>query len=175
MQHISFERIEVFELAKKYIHQIVELEKSSGLAPYPDWFLDHILFAEGSYTFGCLDNKKDLVGFAIVQDNYLEIDEVFSLYINDINIREDYRNKGLGTRLFYEIIEYFKKEGIDDKMLISLNAQSDNPNALSFYNKLGFKLIEQKAFGKVIDYTLVLPMGELYSNISKILNNKFKR
>ena len=76
------------------------------------------------YKFGDM-----IVGFLEYYVNY-ETVEILNLAVNPM-----YRNKGIAT----ELIKYlYKVEGINH---IILEVRSSNKNALSLYEKLGFKII----------------------------------
>ncbi|MBN9288037.1 MAG: GNAT family N-acetyltransferase [Gammaproteobacteria bacterium] len=57
----------------------------------------------------------------------------------------DFQGKGIGTQFIKELINKLKATGIKR---IDLCAEADNPKAISFYQKLGFKLegVLQKYF-----------------------------
>ena len=60
----------------------------------------------------------------------------FSYYsevtINNLVVRKEYRNKGIGTMLIRRKEEYFKNKGFDNINLVTNNFQ-----ALKFYEKCG--------------------------------------
>lgn len=72
-----------------------------------------------------------------------------SLEIEKIYILKDYQSKGLGKILLNEIIRIAKN---DNKEFIWSGVLEKNKNAISFYNKNGFKQIGKFPF-KVENYT----------------------
>jgi len=81
------------------------------------------------YIFCFMQEYKDHV---IMQD-------IKTLYIDDLCIDENIRGSGIGKALYTHACNYAEKQGCYN---ITLNVWSGNDNALSFYEKLG--MIEQK-------------------------------
>ena len=78
----------------------------------------------------------------------LDIKSPKSLEIEKIYILKDYQSKGLGKTLLNEIIRIAKN---DNKEFIWSGVLEKNKNAISFYNKNGFKQIGRFPF-KVENY-----------------------
>ena len=78
----------------------------------------------------------------------LDIKSPKSLEIEKIYILKDYQSKGLGKILLNEIIRIAKN---DNKEFIWSGVLEKNKNAISFYNKNGFKQIGRFPF-KVENY-----------------------
>lgn len=57
-------------------------------------------------------------------------------YIDDWFIRKDFRNKGLGKKLFDAIVEEFRNRKCTH---LGLTVYTENKKALDFYHHLGFK------------------------------------
>ena len=57
-------------------------------------------------------------------------------YINDLFVTKNFKRKGIGTHLIKTFIEYLKMRKIK-KCKLGVNIK--NTNAISLYNKLGFK------------------------------------
>jgi ribosomal protein S18 acetylase RimI-like enzyme len=81
------------------------------------------------YFYLCEDNNK-IVGYiyTISIGGALKIDALY--------IKEDYQNKGIGTNLINNVIEYAKKNNIK---FITINVLENNIKAKKLYNKY-FKL-----------------------------------
>lgn len=90
---------------------------------------------EGMRCLGMCANE-DVVGFIMFQvehmkSNFFKEDLGF---IREFWVKKEYRLKGIGTKLFQEVVKEF--ESLEVKKLILTYEKS----ALGFYNKLGFKL-----------------------------------
>lgn len=77
----------------------------------------------------------------IIGINKCSNDFVKILCVNSLYIKEQYRKQGIATKLFDKVKEYFNENciGSDWCDCLSLNVSSFNKNAISFYEKLGFK------------------------------------
>ena len=67
----------------------------------------------------------------------------FKLHVIDIVIEKKHQNKGLGTEILTKLIS--------ENELISLNVDMNNP-ALNLYQRLGFKVIEQRNHQYFMEY-----------------------
>lgn len=78
-------------------------------------------------TIACYDNSK-LIGYVTVVSN-----GVLDAYIQDLMVRPDYQNKGIGTELMNKAISYVKEKGI---YMISVIYGEEELR--SFYERFGF-------------------------------------
>lgn len=58
------------------------------------------------------------------------------IYIDDFCIKQAYKRKGIGKKLFNFILEYAKQQGVES---VQLNVWSFNEDAIEFYNFMGMK------------------------------------
>ncbi|MBQ7104384.1 MAG: GNAT family N-acetyltransferase [Bacilli bacterium] len=67
----------------------------------------------------------------------LHINDIYDRYeINNIYVLEEYRNKGIASKLLEYVIELGKKNNI---LNITLEVRKNNVNAIKLYNKYNFK------------------------------------
>ncbi|WP_346930155.1 GNAT family N-acetyltransferase [Clostridium sp.] len=78
-------------------------------------------------TIACYDNSE-LIGYVSVVSN-----GVLDAYIQDLIVRPDYQNKGIGTELMNKAISYIKEKGI---YMISVIYGEEELR--SFYERFGF-------------------------------------
>jgi len=78
-------------------------------------------------TIACYDNSE-LIGYVSVVSN-----GVLDAYIQDLMVRPDYQNKGIGTELMNKAISYIKEKGI---YMISVIYGEEELR--SFYERFGF-------------------------------------
>ncbi len=57
-------------------------------------------------------------------------------HINSVFVSREYRNKGIGTKLINEAMEWIKSQGIE---ICTLSVVTGNDIALTAYEKLGFR------------------------------------
>ncbi|MGG7142961.1 GNAT family N-acetyltransferase [Clostridium nigeriense] len=78
-------------------------------------------------TIACYENLK-LIGYVSVVSN-----GVLDAYIQDLMVRPDYQNKGIGTELMNKTISYIKK-----KEIYMISVIYGGEELRSFYEKFGF-------------------------------------
>ncbi|MCR5011255.1 MAG: GNAT family N-acetyltransferase [Lachnospiraceae bacterium] len=92
-----------------------------------------------SPLFVCEDENENILGHAFCvhkqEKNNSVLTDIRTLYIDDICVDEKARGKHVGSLLFESVSEYAKKEGFYN---ITLNVWSCNPDALKFYESMGF-------------------------------------
>ena len=84
---------------------------------------------------------------AYILDSYQE--EVSSIYIYDLGVREEFQNRGVGKSLINFLIEYSKNNNIQDIFVDT--EQIDNEDIIAFYRKTSFD-----SETKVLQYTYKL-------------------
>lgn len=78
-------------------------------------------------SIACYDNSE-LIGYVSVVSN-----AVLDAYIQDLMVRPDYQNKGIGTELMNKAINYIKEKGI--YMISVIYGQEE---LRGFYERFGF-------------------------------------
>jgi len=64
------------------------------------------------------------------------------LYIMTLGCLAPYRRQGIGTKMLEHILNFVNKDGNFDK--IFLHVQVNNEDAIAFYKKFGFEVVETK-------------------------------
>jgi len=112
----------------------------SGVTKYTEDQLEDILERDDVIVFVYEDKEANVLGHAFCADKTIRDDEVLTdvktLYIDDICIDEKSRGQGIGREMYRHIKEYAQAE---DYYRITLNVYSLNPDAVSFYEAMGFK------------------------------------
>ena len=67
-------------------------------------------------------------------DNTKLLNDILTLYIDDICVDERVRGKHVGKAIYDHIIDYARSKGCYN---VALNVWSCNPGAMKFYEKLG--------------------------------------
>lgn len=99
-----------------------------------------------SFNFVAKEDDK-IVGIIMGHSYYKEV------YIDDLIVLEEYRNKHIGTKLIETVENYFKNKGFENINLTTYKFQ-----APEFYKKCGFKvdfIRENKENPKLNKYYLV--------------------
>ncbi len=84
---------------------------------------------------------KGILGIDIYTATHALMHQRKILYIHSIVVKEKYRGKGIGTLLLNYAKKLKEEKEIDT---ISLHVDDKNKNAVKFYKKFGFKVINHK-------------------------------
>ncbi len=116
---------------------LAESEKECFSCPWSEDALIKALEREDNIYFSAVCDGK-VAGYI---GSYRVLGEV---YINNIAVLKDYRNKGIGKALIKSLADYCKENGCE---FCTLEVRKSNINAISLYEKCGFKLVgERKNF-----------------------------
>ena len=123
-----FSEFFVFSMEREHIKDIARLEKICFSEP---WSENSILdaFVSGTKFFVSVENGKVLgyVGISCI------IDEG---YITNVAVFPESRKKGVGTALLERVFSHARDEGLS---FVSLEVRESNVDAISLYEKLGFR------------------------------------
>ena len=84
--------------------------------------------AEGEVVAYCFCQIKRVRAHPILKNRV-------SLHVDDLCVDKACRGRGLGTALYHRVAEFAKAEGCAD---VTLQVWECNPEAMAFYQKLGF-------------------------------------
>ncbi|MDI6591774.1 MAG: ribosomal protein S18-alanine N-acetyltransferase [Patescibacteria group bacterium] len=121
------------------LDRILEIEKVS----FPNreaWSREYFekLYFKYPKGFIVAENKNEIVGYTIGQPKNRvptkRVAEIISLAV-----APDWRQKGIGKALIEFLINHFRQKNIKE---IFLNVRTKNKAAISFYQKLGFKILK---------------------------------
>ena len=117
-----------------FINKIAEYEKMSDDVVLDKKTLRDYLFNKkiAKCKFIMEDNKE--VGFALYFYNFSTFKGRAGLYLEDIFILEEYRNKGYGKKLFLELVKEAKENNLGRMEWTCLNW---NEPSIKFYKSLG--------------------------------------
>ena len=137
---------------KADIRRIIELLHQVDMVHHkirPDLFKPNTTKYNGQELESILNNSNNPIfvyddegvsGYAFcqiteVKDHRL-LEDIKTLYIDDICVDEDARGKHIGKALYEYVRDYAKKTGCNN---ITLNVWEGNDPALSFYKNMGMK------------------------------------
>ena len=90
-------------------------------------------------VFVCVDEEGNVLGHAFCihkqELNNSVLTDIKTLYVDDICVDEKMRGKHVGKMLFDKVRDYASQNGFYN---ITLNVWSCNPNAMKFYEAMGF-------------------------------------
>lgn len=123
-----FDGISVVEMKKEHIPFIVETEKENFSRPWSEKSITESA-DNGTAFFVALADEKP-VGYAGLGTC---LDEG---YITSIAVSKDFRKKGAASKLIDRLFSLAREKGL---AFISLEVRESNKNAISLYEKFGFK------------------------------------
>lgn len=129
---INKNNLRICKCSFKNLRKVYEVELESFEHPYPfPIFLSYLISKPNGFLIAKINNQ--IVGY-IIGITKKNIGTIVS-----IAVKKDYRKKGIGKKLLDSIIEYFKSKNVS---LINLQVRIDNYEAISFYEKNGFKKVK---------------------------------
>ena len=97
----------------------------------------HIINKDHNQELIVVENESgEIIGtFHLTFLQYLTHQGSIRAQIESVRVREDYRGKGIGEKMFQWIINRAKEKGAH---LVQLTSDKKRPDAIRFYEKLGF-------------------------------------
>lgn len=124
---------------KKYLgtqfDRMSEEEKDSHLVSRKSEFQINV---NTGYCFVAEDGTKNIVGFVLAHET-LPFHE--KLYIRYIGVKPEAQGQGIGELLYRKLIGKAEQTGIRE---ITGLVNTDNPNSIKLFEKVGFKLNDRK-------------------------------
>lgn len=125
---------EIREATRNDIPALLELEQSF-LAPWPQNYIEYELGGNPVNTFLVITLMDKVVGFI---DYWITFD---SATISQIAISNQYRRRGLATKLLQEMYDDCYAKRVRN---ITLEVRTENKSAVFLYEKFGFKTVLTK-------------------------------
>jgi ribosomal-protein-alanine N-acetyltransferase len=121
---------------EKYINVIHRLETKIFTDPWSKKMIKNEFNNKLTLIIGVVNAKnKELVGYSFLFNIFDEI------HINNIAVKKDFRNKGLGKKQLDFIISY----GIENNFnRITLEVRESNTPAIYLYKSYNFKLLSRR-------------------------------
>lgn len=117
----------VRDVEQSDLDEIQKIEEESFLCPFSrKQFLQ--LYINYKKTFFVAANNKEILGYIIGVKGFRKI------IIASIAVKEDYRKKGIATKLTRHLIEKIRGK----IKMIELQVRISNKEAISFYEKMDF-------------------------------------
>lgn len=133
-------REDVVEIVKMIANDKLGKLREDFKVPLPDKYyvaFENITKDDNQELIVLENEKKEVIGtlqLSFIQ--YLTYQGGIRAQIEAVRIREDERGKGIGEKMFKWAIERAKER---DAHLIQLTTDKKRPEAVRFYEKLGFK------------------------------------
>ncbi len=108
----------------------------------PDWFKKILTNENKALLVAELDHK--LVGLVLIELMTAPDDPIFKprryAYIEEVGVLKEYRGLGIGRQLMAKTHEWITAQGVKE---VELFVWEDNPNAIRFYEKLGYRMVRR--------------------------------
>ena len=102
------------------------------------------LLKEEHFPVFVAETEHGIVGHAfcqiIIHQGERLLEDIKTLYIDDICVDENERRKSYGSKLYQHVLSFAKAEHCYN---VTLNVWTCNPGALAFYQKCGLKVQKQ--------------------------------
>lgn len=121
--------LEITSARDELLKEIYEIERESFSAPYPPYVFASMV-EETPETFLVAIFKQNTVGYVLAS---LRKD---AGHILSMAVKEDFRRKGVGSKLMTGILEVLYRKGV---RRVDLEVRMSNHIAQEFYRKLGFQ------------------------------------
>lgn len=113
-----------------------------GAKKYSDDELEKIISNSSTPVFVADDGEGNVLGYAFCifeQAHSGAMQDIKTLYIDDLCVDKNYRGKKIGTTLYEYVLEFAKKSGCYN---VTLNVWALNENARKFYEKCGLSVLK---------------------------------
>jgi GNAT superfamily N-acetyltransferase len=139
--------IDIKKLAEIVLKQMVFIGSKHDLEKV-NYSIKNALKNNRAIFFIKLNDKKDYLGFAFGNiGSGLESGTDY-LWINELYVEKEYRNKGIATEIFSFIETWTKQNGIK---YIATMTSKENKVAIKFYEKNGYEVTDIKWIDKTIE------------------------
>ena len=102
-----------------------------GEMTFPDEPYDYEEMAARTFFVGAYEGER-CVGLAVLERSFFKY-----LYLSDLKVASDFRNRGVGRMLIEGCMEIAKEQKMQG---VSLTVQDNNLNACLFYLAVGFRI-----------------------------------
>lgn len=127
-------KIEDSKLILTFINKLAVYEKLEHTVRNTEDLIKHWLFKENkANVFFIMENGIE-IGFVLYFYNYSTFVGKPGIYVEDIFIQEEHRNKGYGKQVFKYLANKAKEEGLGRIEWVCLNW---NTPSINFYKKMG--------------------------------------
>jgi len=151
MVEIRIAKREDSQLVLDFIKEIAKYEKLSNEVIGSKELLEKWMFDKKLIEVAFIMENNKEVGYALYFYNFSTFLTKPGLYLEDIFIKEKYRNKGYGKKLFEYLINKAKTENLGRMEWVCLDW---NEPSIKFYESLGAKAMEGWTIFRLDEATL---------------------
>jgi ribosomal protein S18 acetylase RimI-like enzyme len=105
--------------------------------------LENTIFSDNSHVEVLLANLNEkTVGYILYYKTFSTFKSSYGLYIEDLFVFPEYRNIGIGTKLFQRVVTIAKNL---DMCKVEWYVNNKNKDAINFYNKFNVNILDYKS------------------------------
>ncbi len=125
----------------RLIRELADYEKLSHSVTADEQLLEKNLFGKNKYAYVVIaEYEGKAAGQALYFYNFSTFNGKPGIYLEDLYVRPEYRNKGIGKALLNYLIELAKEENCGRVEWVVLDW---NESAINFYKSLGAKPMDE--------------------------------
>ena len=113
-----------------FVEMLKAIYHTDNVESYETGYLDKF-FLDKEHRICVAEYENDVVAFLSIE---VHMDEDY-IYLDDFSVAEEYRNKGIGTKLIHAAEKYAEEIGITK---IILHVEKANDGAYRLYSRLGY-------------------------------------
>ena len=120
--------------------------KDDARAGFENEFLRKQMKSEKSLVHVALDGEK-VIGYAISELQNIPGSKIERCgYINHLHVAKEYRRRGIGEKMYREILKWFRTNGIG---VVELQLTAKNEAACAFWRKMGYKDLQHTWYREI--------------------------
>ena len=104
---------------------------------YPDGYLNKFFDSRDEWIAVAVDNGN-IIAFLSIEVHHEDKEYI---YLDDLSVTKEYRNKGIGTKLIKTAESYAKEINIPT---ICFHVEKTNTNAFRLYQRLGYNIYQDQ-------------------------------
>lgn len=128
-------KVDILPMKQSDIEQVMEIEKSSFPSPWTESMFENELRRPQfcCCLVACLPKDAHLAGKLV---GYVSLFYIFREgHVTNLAVRPDWRRRGIGERLLFEIVKQAQSRGVER---LTLEVRESNTVASELYKKFGF-------------------------------------
>ncbi|BAY31736.1 GCN5-related N-acetyltransferase [Nostoc carneum NIES-2107] len=132
----------IFSFIKKKAEFDRNIGAFSGVLRVSEDKIRHTIFSEIPFAYVLFaESSEREIGFALYGFRYSSFAGQPSIWLDDLYVEEDMRSQGAGAALMSHLAQIAKQNNCTH---LAWNADARNTRGLSFYDRLGAEITEQK-------------------------------
>ena len=136
--HYTIRKATKTDMASVYqlVKELAEYEKMTDEVTFTNEMFEKSIFQKEYAKILVCENDKKLIGYAIYFYTFSTFLGLGGMYLEDLYIKKEFRNQGIGKAFFKELSKICKSENLQRLEWTCLNW---NEPSIKFYEKLGAK------------------------------------